>query len=150
MTATTANGSGFTRWLRPHTPPAAPLPKCRSYRVLKAGLHTLAAEIELAPASESGCVNTEDFNEAGACTSNSPTRRPAEAERGLAELKTLAGGLRSHARRFERLLWAEATGAEGSAAAAPKNISYSAQLRTSPLGCPIAGRVHNQPKARGF
>jgi hypothetical protein len=67
-------------------------PKGTSYRVVKAALHKLAAEIELAtPASESWCVNTEDFNENGRVYLELADATPADAERGMALLNSLVG-----------------------------------------------------------
>jgi hypothetical protein len=67
-------------------------PKGTSYRVVKATLHKLAAEIELAtPAGERWCVNTEDFNESGRVYLELADATPAEAARGMAMLKTLVG-----------------------------------------------------------
>ena len=65
-------------------------PKGTSYRVVKAALHKLAAEIELAtPASERWCVNTEDYNESGRVYLELADATPADAARGMAMLKKL-------------------------------------------------------------
>ncbi|MEZ4376417.1 MAG: hypothetical protein R3B07_36765 [Polyangiaceae bacterium] len=59
---------------------------------MKAALHKLAAEIELATtASERWCVNTEDFNESGRVYLELADATPGETERGMALLKTLVG-----------------------------------------------------------
>src|SRR5690606_35645304 len=56
-----------------------------SYRVVKAALHKLAAEIELAtPASERWCVNTEDESESGRVYLELADATPAESARGMA------------------------------------------------------------------
>jgi len=66
--------------------------RCTSYRVVKAALHKLAAEIELAtPARERWCVNTEDFNESGRVYLELADATPAETARGMALLGKLAG-----------------------------------------------------------
>lgn len=71
---------------------AVRFPKGTSYRVVKAALHKLAAEIELAtPASERWCVNTEDESESGRVYLELADARPAETERGMALLRKLAG-----------------------------------------------------------
>jgi len=50
------------------------------YRAVKAALHKLAAEIELAtPATERWCVNTEDYNESGRVYLELADATPAEA-----------------------------------------------------------------------
>ena len=57
---------------------------------MKAALHKLAADVELAtPASESWCVNTEDFNESGRVSLELCDATPAEAARGMALLAKL-------------------------------------------------------------
>jgi hypothetical protein len=57
---------------------------------VKAALHKLAAEIELAtPASERWCVNTEDYNESGRVYLELADATPAEAARGMALLEKL-------------------------------------------------------------
>ncbi|MCB9728214.1 MAG: hypothetical protein H6744_09770 [Deltaproteobacteria bacterium] len=67
-------------------------PKGTSYRVVKAALHKLTAEIELAtPARERWCVNTEDCNECGRVYLELADGTPAEAERGMAMLAKLVG-----------------------------------------------------------
>ena len=59
---------------------------------MSAALHKLAVEIELAtPASERWCVNTEDFHESGRVYLELADATPAEAARGMAHLKMLAG-----------------------------------------------------------
>jgi hypothetical protein len=67
-------------------------PKGTSYRVVKAVLHKLAADVELAtPANERWCVNTEDFNESGRVYLELADATPAEAARGMALLTKLVG-----------------------------------------------------------
>jgi hypothetical protein len=76
--------------LTPEPQIALRFPKGTSYRVVKAALHRLAAEIELAtPASERWCVNTEDFNQSGRVYLELADATPAEAGRGMALLKKL-------------------------------------------------------------
>jgi hypothetical protein len=59
---------------------------------VKAALHRLAAEIELAtPASERWCVNTEDESESGRVYLELDDATPAEAAREMAMLKKLVG-----------------------------------------------------------
>lgn len=58
---------------------------------MKAALHELAAEIELAtPASERWLVQTEDFNETGRVYVELTDATPAEAARGMARLRKVA------------------------------------------------------------
>lgn len=85
--ATVTVSQGESRYGTPEPQIAVRFPKGTSYCVVKATLHKLAAEIELAtPASERWCVNTEDFNESGRVylerTSSSPTRRPPRPRAG--------------------------------------------------------------------
>jgi hypothetical protein len=64
--ATKTVSQGESRYGTPEPQIALRFPKGTSYRVVKAALHKLAAEIELAtPASERWCVNTEDESESG-------------------------------------------------------------------------------------
>ena len=73
-----------SRYGTPEPQIALRFPKGTSYRVVKAALHKLAAEIELAtPASERWCVNTEDFNESGRVYLELADATPAEAARGI-------------------------------------------------------------------
>lgn len=66
--------------------------KGTSHRVVKAALHKLAAEIELAtPASESWCVNTEDYNESGRVCLELADATPVEVARGMSLLEMLVG-----------------------------------------------------------
>jgi len=59
---------------------------------VKAALHRLAAEIELAtPASESWRVNTEDESESGRVYLEHTDATSAETARGMAMLKKLVG-----------------------------------------------------------
>jgi hypothetical protein len=83
---------GESRYGTPEPQIALRFPKGTSYRVVKAALHKLAAEIELAtPASERWCVNTEDFNESGRVYLELADAMPAEAARGIAVLRKLVG-----------------------------------------------------------
>ena len=88
MTMTVSQGE--SRYGTPEPQIALRFPKGTSYRVVKAALHKLAAEIELAtPASERWCVNTEDFNESGRVYLELADATPAEAARGMEMLKKL-------------------------------------------------------------
>jgi hypothetical protein len=90
--ATTTVSQGESRYGSPEPQIALRFPKGTSYRVVKAALHKLAAEIELAtPANESWCVNTEDYNESGRAYLELADATPAEVDRGMALLKTLVG-----------------------------------------------------------
>lgn len=92
MQATTTVSQGDSRYGSPEPQIALRFPKGTSYRVVKAALHKLAADVEMAtPASESWCVNFEDFNESGRVYLELADATPAEAERGMALLKTLVG-----------------------------------------------------------
>jgi hypothetical protein len=83
---------GESRYGTPEPQIALRFPKRISCRVVKAALHKLAAEIEMAtPASERWCVNTEDFNESGRVYLELADASPAKAARGMAILRTLAG-----------------------------------------------------------
>lgn len=78
---------GESRYGTPEPQIVLRFPKGTSYRVVKAALHKLAAEIELAtPASERWCVNTEDFNESGRVYLELADATPAEAARGMGML----------------------------------------------------------------
>lgn len=88
--ATKTVSQGESRYGSPEPQIALRFPKGTSYRVVKAALHKLAAEIELAtPASECWCVNTEDFNESGRVHVELAHATPEEVERGMAMLKKL-------------------------------------------------------------
>ena len=90
--ATMTVSQGESRYGNPEPQIALRFPKGTSYRVVKAALHNLAAEIELAtPASESWCVNTEDCNESGRVYLELADATPAEAARGMVMLKKLVG-----------------------------------------------------------
>ena len=90
--ATKTVSQGESRYGTPEPQIALRFPKGTSYRVVKAALHNLAADVELAtPASERWCVNIEDFNESGRVYLELADATPAEAERGMALLKTLVG-----------------------------------------------------------
>jgi hypothetical protein len=83
---------GESRYGNPEPQIALLFPKGTSYRVVKAALHKLAADVELAtPANESWCVNTEDFNESGRVYLELADATPAEAARGMAILKKMVG-----------------------------------------------------------
>lgn len=90
--ATKTVSQGESRYGTPEPQIALRFPKGTSYRVVKAALHKLAAEIELAtPASERWCVNTEDFNESGRVYLELADATPAEAARGMALITKLVG-----------------------------------------------------------
>lgn len=90
--ATKTVSQGESRYGNPEPQIALRFPKGTSFRVVKAALHKLAAEIELAtPANESWLVQTEDFNESGRVYLELCNATPAEAARGMALLKTLVG-----------------------------------------------------------
>jgi hypothetical protein len=85
--ATTTVSQGESRYGTPEPQIALRFPKGTNYRVVKAALHKLAAEIELAtPASESWCVNTEDYNETGRAYLELADATPAEVARAIALL----------------------------------------------------------------
>ena len=86
--ATTTVSQGESRYGTPEPQIALRFPKGTSYRVVKAALHKLAADVELA--SESWCVNTEDYNESGRVYLGYANATPAEAARGMALLKKVA------------------------------------------------------------
>lgn len=67
--------------------------KGTSYRIVKAALHELAADVELAtPERERWIVQTESFYDArGRVYLELADATPAEAERGMAMLKKLVG-----------------------------------------------------------
>lgn len=92
MLATTTVSQGESRYGTPEPQIALRFPKGTNYRVVKAALHKLAADIELAtPASERWCVNTEDYNESGRVYLELAEATPGEAERGMAMLKRVVG-----------------------------------------------------------
>lgn len=81
-----------SRYGTPEPQIALRFPKGTSYRVVKAALHRLAADVELAtPAGERWCVNTEDFNESGRVYLELADATPAEAERAMGLLGNLVG-----------------------------------------------------------
>lgn len=80
MTKTVSQGE--SRYGTPEPQIALRFPKGTSYRVVKAALHKLAAEIELATRERALCVNTEDYNESGRVYLGLADATPAEAERG--------------------------------------------------------------------
>ncbi len=91
--ATKTVSQGESRYGTPEPQIALRFPKGTSYRVVKAALHKLAANVELAtPASERWCVNTEDFNESGRVYLELADATPAEAARGMALLETALWG----------------------------------------------------------
>ncbi len=69
------------------------LPKGASHRLVSAAIHKLAADLELAtPERERWLVQTETFYDArGRVYIELADATPAEAERGMALLKTLVG-----------------------------------------------------------
>jgi hypothetical protein len=90
--ATTTVSPGESRYGTAEPQIALRFPKGTSYRVVKAALHKLAADVELAtPANERWCVNTEDFNESGRVYLELADVTPVEAARGMALLRKLAG-----------------------------------------------------------
>jgi len=90
--ATTTVSQGESRYGTPEPQIALRFPKGTSYRVVKAALHKLAADVELAtPANERWCVNTEEFNESGRVYLELADATPAEAARGTAMLTKLVG-----------------------------------------------------------
>jgi hypothetical protein len=92
ITITKTVSQGESRYGSPEPQIALRSPKGTSYRAVKAALHKLAADAELAtPASERWCVNTEDFNESGRVYLELADATPAEAARGMAMLTKLAG-----------------------------------------------------------
>ena len=83
---------GESRYGTPEPQIALRFPKGTSYRVVKAALHKLAAEMELAtPASERWCVNTEDESESGRVYLELAGATRAETARGMAMLTRLVG-----------------------------------------------------------
>ena len=90
--ATKTVSQGESRYGTPEPQIALRFPNGTNYRVAKAALHKLAAEIELAtPANERWCVNTEDYNESGRVYLELADTTPAEATRGTALLTKLVG-----------------------------------------------------------
>ena len=90
--ATKTVSQGESRYGTPEPQIALRFPKGTSHRVVKAALHKLAAEIELATlASERWCVNAEDFNESGRVYLELADATPAEAERAMGLLGNLVG-----------------------------------------------------------
>lgn len=88
--ATKTVSQGANRYGSPEPQIALRFPKGTNYRVVKAALHRLAADVELAtPASERWCVNTEDYNESGRVYLELADATPAEAARGMAVLNKL-------------------------------------------------------------
>jgi hypothetical protein len=90
-TVTKTVSQGESRYGTPEPQIALRFPKGTHHRVVKAALHKLAAEIELAtPASERWCVNIEDYNESGRVYLELADATPAEAARGTALLEKVA------------------------------------------------------------
>lgn len=89
MTKTVSQGESCYGTSEPQI--ALRFPKGTSCRVVKAVLHKLAADVELAtPANERWCVNTEDYNESGRVYLELADATPAEAARGMALLEKVA------------------------------------------------------------
>jgi hypothetical protein len=83
---------GTTRYGNPEPQMRLRFPKDTHYRVMKATLHKLAAELELAtPETERWCVQAEDYYDGGRIYLDLSEATPAEAARGLALLKKVAG-----------------------------------------------------------
>ena len=82
---------GESRYGTPEPQIALRFPKGTSYRVVKAALHKLAADVELAtPERERWIVQTESFYDArGRVYLELADATPAEAERGMGMLKKL-------------------------------------------------------------
>jgi hypothetical protein len=90
--ATTTVSQAESRYGSPEPQIALRFPKGTHYRVVKAALHKLAAEVELAtPAPESWCVQVDDYNESGRVYLELAEATPAEAARGMAMLQKLMG-----------------------------------------------------------
>ena len=90
--ATKTVSQGESSYGSPEPQIALRFPKGTSYRVVKAALHKLAADVELAtPANERWCVNTEEFNESGRVYLELADATLAEAARGTAMLTKLVG-----------------------------------------------------------
>ena len=88
--ATKTVSQGESRYGTPEPQIALRFPKGTSYRVVKAALHKLAAEIELAtPTNEGWGVVTEDYNESGRVYLELVDATPAEAARAMALLTKL-------------------------------------------------------------
>ena len=97
--ATKTVSQGESRYGTPEPQIALRFPKGTSYRVVKAALRKLAAELELAtPASERWCVNTEDFNESGCVYLELAEATPGRARDGPVEE---ARGMNDEASRGE-------------------------------------------------
>jgi len=83
---------GWSRHGNPEPEMALWFPKGTHYRIVKAALHNLAAEVELAtPSGENWIVTAEDHHENGRVYLELSGATAAEAERGMALLKALAG-----------------------------------------------------------
>ena len=99
MSSTTKNPQATTkvsqvesRYGNPEPQVALRFPKGTHFRVVKAALHKLAAEVELAtPAGERWCVQVDDYNESGRVYLELADATPAEAARAMAMLKKLVG-----------------------------------------------------------
>ena len=90
--ATTTVSQVESRYGSPEPQIALRFPKATHYRVVKAALHKLAAEVELAtPTGESWCVQVDDYKESGRVYLELADATPAEAARGMAMLKKVAG-----------------------------------------------------------
>ncbi len=91
--ATKTVSEGKSRYGTPEPEVALRFPKGTSYRVVKAALHKLAADVELGtPANEGWCVNIEEYTDAsGRVYLELAHATPEEIERGMAMLKKLVG-----------------------------------------------------------
>lgn len=89
--ATKTVSQGESRYGNPEPQIALRFPKGTSFRVVKAALHKLAADVELAtPASESWLVQTDDYSdESGRVYLELCDATPAEAARVMTLLKKL-------------------------------------------------------------
>ena len=90
---TTTISQAESRFGNPEPQIALRFPKGTHHRIVKAALLKLAAELELAtPASEGWGVNIEEYCDAsGRVYLELADATPAEAERGMALLKSLVG-----------------------------------------------------------
>ena len=91
--ATKTVSQGESRYGSPEPQIELRFPKGTHFRALKAALHKLAADVELAtPANERWIVQAEDFYDArGRVYLELDGATPAEAARGMALLKMLVG-----------------------------------------------------------
>lgn len=91
--ATTTLSLAESRYGSPEPQIELRFPKGTSHRVVKAALHTLAADVELAtPANERWIVHTETYyDDRGRVHLELAEATPAEAERAMALLTKLVG-----------------------------------------------------------